>query len=216
MRHWGRRPKNYARRGPQREPYDVVLIVCEGAKSEPAYFRGLRIAYRLSNANIHVMSADGSDPMSIVMFAENEIARPRNEYDKAFCVFDRNGHANYDAALARIANSPDGQTGTLQAITSWPCFEVWFLLHFRYSTAPFNRTASESSCDRAIRELLKFVPEYTKGRQTIFEELASQMPNAITNAKRLHAHNMSCDSSNPSTRIHTLVEYLIGIKSSGA
>lgn len=214
MRHGARRPNTYARRRPQREPYDVVLIVCEGAKSEPAYFRGLRIAYRLSNANIHVMPADGSDPMSIVTFAENEIARSRNGYDKAFCVFDRNGHANYKAALVRIANSPSGRTGKLQAITSWPCFEVWLLLHFRYSSAPFNRTASESSCDRAIRELLKVFPAYTKGHKTIFEELANQMSSAITNAKRLHAHNMSCNSSNPSTRIHTLVEYLIGIKSS--
>jgi hypothetical protein len=208
----GRRPKSYARRPPRREPYDVVLIVCEGAKSEPAYFNGLRAAHRLSSANIHVMSARGSDPMSIVAFAENEMAT--NEYDKAFCVFDRNGHTNYDAALARIARSPLGRTGKLKAITSWPCFEIWLLLHFRYSTGPFNRAGSESSCDRAIKELLTFLPEYTKGRQTIFDELASQMPTAITNAKRLRTHNSRSSSTNPSTRIHTLVGYLIKIKRS--
>ncbi len=36
----GRNPRtaaSYARRGPQRELYDVVLIVCEGAKTEPYY-----------------------------------------------------------------------------------------------------------------------------------------------------------------------------------
>lgn len=212
MRHSGRRPNSYARRGPQQEPYDMVLIVCEGMKSEPAYFRGLQAAYRLSSANIHVMSANGSDPMSIVKFAEVEMKR-MNEYDRAFCVFDRNGHTNYDAALDRIDSSPDGQTGKLQAITSWPCFEIWLLLHFRYSTAPFNCAGSESSCDRATRELLKFFPDYTKGRQTIFEDLAGQMSSAITHAKQLHAHNKNCRALNPSTRIHTLVEYLIGIRS---
>ena len=150
----------------------------------------------------------------IVMFAENEMAT--NEYDKAFCVFDRNGHTNYDAAMTRIANSPNGRTGKLKAITSWPCFEIWLLLHFRYSTAPFNRAGSESSCDRAIKELLTFLPQYTKGHQTIFDELASQMSSATTNAKRLHTHNRNCGSTNPSTRIHTLVEYLIKIKRSEA
>lgn len=216
MSRGGRKPNSYARREPHREPYDVVLIVCEGAKSEPAYFRGLRSAYRLSNANIFVTPADGSDPMSIVKFAEDNRERSPNEFDRVFCVFDRNGHTNYDEALARIANSDAGRRGKLQAITSWPCFEIWVLLHFRYSTAPFSRTASKSSCDSAIAELLEFFPAYTKGRQTVFEELADRMSTAIGHAKRLQAHNAGCGSMNPSTRIHDLVEYLIGIKQSGA
>jgi hypothetical protein len=52
-----RGPETYVRRGPTREPYDVVLIVCEGAKTEPNYFKRLKLAYRLSNANIHVLQA---------------------------------------------------------------------------------------------------------------------------------------------------------------
>lgn len=35
-------------------PYDRVLIVCEGAKTEPNYFREIRDAYRLSTANIDI------------------------------------------------------------------------------------------------------------------------------------------------------------------
>ena len=61
---------DYARRGPAREPYDLVLIVCEGTKTEPFYFDGLRVAERLSSANIKVTPAVGSDPMSIVQYAE--------------------------------------------------------------------------------------------------------------------------------------------------
>jgi len=37
-----RRPESYRRLSPQREPYDYVLIVCEGEKTEPNYFYGLR------------------------------------------------------------------------------------------------------------------------------------------------------------------------------
>lgn len=207
-----RSPRSYARRSPQREPYDLVLIVCEGAKTEPTYFNGLCLAERLSTTNIRVTSAGASDPMSIVLFAENEMAQAVDKYDRAFCVFDRDGHANYDAAIARIASSPDGKSGKLRAITSWPCFELWILLHFRYSTAPFNRAGNKSSGDLAVSELLKFFPTYTKGHKTIFEECVARMRNAIENAKRLRKFNEMHNSLNPSTKVHTLVEYLTSIK----
>src|SRR5882757_9752287 len=98
----GRQAKTYARRGPQREPYDLVLIVCEGTKTEPNYLTGLRNAYRLSSANIKILPAGATDPMSIVAFTQSEMTR--EQYDRAYCVFDRDGHQTYDGALQRIAN----------------------------------------------------------------------------------------------------------------
>jgi len=43
----GRTATEYVRRGPEREPYEYVIIVCEGKKTEPNYLNGLRVAYRL-------------------------------------------------------------------------------------------------------------------------------------------------------------------------
>ena len=80
-----RAPESYSRRGPVRGPYDRVLIVCEGEKTEPHYFGGLRLHYRLSSANIEITRAHGTDPMSIVSFAEARLGN----YDRAYCVFDR-------------------------------------------------------------------------------------------------------------------------------
>jgi hypothetical protein len=42
------------RRKPQRDPYDMVLIVCEGKKTEPNYFCDLRDDLKLNTANILV------------------------------------------------------------------------------------------------------------------------------------------------------------------
>jgi len=42
------------REAQKREPYDVVLIVCEGDKTEPNYFKELRDAFKLSTANIRI------------------------------------------------------------------------------------------------------------------------------------------------------------------
>jgi hypothetical protein len=199
---------SYARRGPVREPYDRVLIVCEGAKTEPHYFGGLRLHYRLSSANIEITPANGTDPMSIVSFAEARLG----DYDRTFCVFDRDGHHNYDDAVAQVAQSAEGQAGKLVAITSWPCFEFWVLLHFGYTAAPFHRVGKKSSCERVMAELATHLPTYNKGLKNIYDFLAPRTAIAVKHATRLQRDNTRTRSSNPSTRVHELVEYLIALK----
>jgi hypothetical protein len=194
-----RRAESYARRGPKREPYDSVLIVCEGGKSEPNYLGRLREIHRLSMANIRITPADGTDPMSVVAFAEKECARI--EYDRVFCVFDRDEHANYHAAVTRAANLP-----RFSAITSWPCFEVWILLHFIYSAAPRDRGA-------LYNEVRRHYPGYTKGCKTVYDDLASQLEWALRHGRQLTSENSRSGSLNPATKMHDLVQYLIGLKS---
>lgn len=203
-----RRPDSYARREPKREPYDYVLIVCEGSKSEPSYLRALRTAYRLSNANIEITPADGTDPMSVVRYAEARM----EPYDRVYCVFDRDGHANYDEALRHVKDSKAGRAGKLAAITSWPCFEVWLLLHFRFSTAAFVAMGRRSSCDRAVNELKEHLPKYAKGYASVYADTSHHLATAIAHGKRLEKYCSDCGSDNPATKVHVLVEYLIGLK----
>ena len=54
------------RRRAQRDSYDVVLIVCEGSKTEPRYFCELRDDLGLNNFNVVVTGESGSDPDSVV------------------------------------------------------------------------------------------------------------------------------------------------------
>lgn len=203
-----RRPETYARRGPTREPYDVVLIVCEGTKTEPNYFGRLRTVYRLSSANIYITPADGSDPMSIVTYGEARLG----DFDRIYCVFDRDGHQNYDAALRRISNSDAGRNGKLVGITSWPCFELWALLHFRYSSAAFVASGGRSPCENVVRQLKDCIPNYAKGHRTIFDDLAPHLNTGLQNAVRLANENAATGSTNPATRVHELVDYLLKLK----
>jgi RloB-like protein len=159
----------------------------------------------LSNANIVIGDPDGNDPVSIVQYAEAELMR-EPDYDRAYCVFDRDGHSNYESALRRAAESQFGKSGRLHAIPSIPCFEVWLLLHFAYSTAPFN------SADAVVRQLRRSFPEYAKGYQRCFEHLTEKLETAIAHATRLEAHNLDAGSDNPATRMHQLVKYLRGLK----
>jgi hypothetical protein len=206
-----RRPNSYARRRPIREPYDSVLIVCEGGKTEPNYLNDLRTDHRLSNANIRITSSNGTDPLSIVRFTEAILTRER--FDRAYCVFDRDSHANYEQALQTIQNSANGRAGVLRAMTSVPCFEIWLLLHFGYSAAPFNGTGRDSACDNVVRELKKHIAEYEKGLRGLYERVSPKTQQAIVHGNRLAAHNLQTRSSNPATLMHELVQYLSGLRS---
>jgi hypothetical protein len=205
-----RRPESYARRKPTREPYDSVLIVCEGEKTEPNYLTDLRADYRLSNAKIRITSSDGTDPVSIVRYTESVLARER--FDRAYCVFDRDGHSNYEEALQIVRTCQSGRAGLLRAITSVPCFEIWLLLHFAYSSAPFNKAGKLSACDQVLRELRKHIAEYGKGLPGLYGLVSQNTQRAITHAERLVAHNLQTRSNNPATLVHEMVRYLSNLK----
>ena len=203
MRRRFRGASTYRRRHPTREPYDVVLIVCEGAKTEPNYFEALRIKFKLSSANVRVSPPEyGNDPLSVVRFAEDELGRESTGYNRAYCVFDRNGHANYVDARTYIEHCEYGMVGRLFPITSIPCFEVWLLLHYRYSTAPYQ------SCDKVIRELRTHLENYQKGSGNVFQRTCDLIDVATANAERLARDNDASQSDNPATEVHKLVKYL--------
>jgi RloB-like protein len=208
-----RNPKSattYRRRGPIREPYDVVLIVCEGKKTEPNYLRALRVAYGLSSVNVRIIPPPGNDPLTIVKFAIREMERDA-EYNRAYCVFDRDQHATYDAALRRIQKHRCGESRIIAAIPSIPCFEVWILLHYQYSSAAYVQVGGTSACTLVIRDVQKYLPQYAKGHE-VFSELSPTLDDALERAKRLERHNADTNSSNPATYMHHLVEYLIQLK----
>ncbi|MEI8295529.1 MAG: RloB family protein [Alphaproteobacteria bacterium] len=195
-----------------REEYDMVLIVCEGSETEPNYFKRLRNHYKLSTVNINIAPATESDPVSVVNSAKKEAEKAKEPYDRVFCVYDLVGSQKekYDQAMSLIKAS-DGQ---IKAITSHPCFEVWVLLHFTYSTASFDKAGKSSACGNVIKEIEdKHIPSYNKGDPTLFDELHSRMDKAIENAKKLEKYNQETGSENPGTNLHHLVDYLRKLKS---
>jgi RloB-like protein len=202
---------SYRRRGPVREPYDVVLIVCEGRKTEPNYFNGLKLAYGLSNMNVRVHQPSEHDPMSLANFAIQELDRDE-ECDRGYCVFDRDGHVGFNEAVRTIQTSKPGMDGRLFAITSIPCFEIWVLLHYRYSSAAYTTSGGRSACERVIRDIREHNPAYTKGSRSIFNDLTPHADQALTHAARLEQHNNTSGGCNPSTKMHHLIDYLAKLK----
>ena len=193
-----------ARRRPRREPYDRVLIVCEGKKTEPSYFGDLLARYRLSMANIEIVGS-GADPGTVVKEAKKRRSKEiRNgeRYDRVFCVFDRDEHATFDAACE------EARAGGITPIRSWPCFEFWLVLHFGYSRQPYARSGGRSAAQNCVEDVRQHLPGYSKGRRGVFGTLEDSLEQAKANAALALTDVEATGTFNPATEIHLLVEYL--------
>lgn len=198
---------------PQRESYAKVLIVCEGEKTEPYYFYELKDHYKLNSANVEICGECGSDPLSIYRYAKRRYREEKeggDPFDHVFCVFDKDTHANYQSALDAIARA--NPKNAFQAINSVPCFEYWLLLHYFYTTKPYNSQHGNSACHQVLTELRSYMPDYAKGSSHTFSALIGQLELAKHNAARSLRTATKHDIDNPTTRVHELVDFLQNIK----
>lgn len=199
-----------ARKKP-REPYDVVLIVCEGAKTEPTYFTELKKELRLSSANIRICGREcGSAPISVVDYAIEEFNKSR-DYDRIYCIFDKDRHETYEAALEKLSRTKLRGGAKLFAITSVPCFEYWLLLHFSEMARPYGASASFSPCEELLRDLKVHISDYEKGND-VFGITYPLIDQAIRRAEIRERNSTTDRNDNPSTKVHHLITYLQEIK----
>ena len=207
-----RRPAiRIARRGPIREPYDRVLIVCEGKRTEPLYFGDLADRYRLSTANFKVVGS-GADPKTVVREAKEQLSNENGlgeNFDRVYCVFDRDEHATFLEACDGARAS-----GLMLAI-SWPCFEFWLRLHFDFTRHPYARSGGKSPAQNCVDELRGFLPDYEKAARGVFFELEDRLDAAKVRATRALADARATGAFNPSTEVHKLVHYLQSLNPDG-
>ena len=192
---------------PIRQPYDRVLIVCEGKKTEPNYLQELCNQYKLSTANIEIVPGS-ADPRELVEKAL-ELAKQeklkKDRYESIYCVFDRDSHVHFEDASSK-ANS-----NSIRLARSWPCFEYWVLLHYRYTRSPFTATGNKSSADKCIEVLKQEFPNYTKGSKAVFNTLSGRLKKAMEHATQAFQDAQDTLEKNPSTEFHILVDYLISL-----
>jgi hypothetical protein len=168
-----------------------VLIVCEGEKTEPNYFRQFPLAQGV------VVEVRGIGTNTFNLVKEALKLRQAAEYQQVWCVFDRDSFPaeNFNTALALAANE------NIQVAYSNEAFELWYVLHFDYLNSGVSRkdyiTMLESRLGHA----------YAKNSKTIYKELYTRQAAALQNAARLLAQYEPPDpaNDNPSTTVHRLV-----------
>lgn len=213
--------RDLKRRTAQRAPYARLLIVCEGGKTEPHYFKEIRHEYRLPTANVQVWpGALGTEPIQVVEYAEQLFRKgdspkdilPR-AFDRVFAVFDRDDHPTYHQALDKAAalngriKNDLGEWVPFLAIASVPCFELWLLLHFEDVFAPLHRN---QVYDRLKQE--QYLPGYDKGQGGHWAATRQHLTIATQRAQTRAAATTAFDGAEPYTDIHQLVACLTHLK----
>lgn len=186
------------------------LVVCEGTKTEPYYLRELLDVLCIRPQVVRIAPNDGVSPDRVVAHAValyEEDALAGDAFDTVYCVFDRDRHTTFDAAVQRTRDlNAAGQP--FVAITSTPCFEVWLLLHFGYSDQPFHAAGKKSVGDQVV-SALKTKPglaKYGKGQKGIYGQLKDRLADALIHAERLRRHGAATGSINPATDADELVK----------
>lgn len=199
---------------------EKILIVSEGIKTEPIYFQRLVNFLKLITTDIEVTGSKASCPKRVVDYAielYNKSKGTKNKYDLVFCVIDKDTHANYSNAINLLNDTKYNQIFKL--VNSVPCFELWLLLHYEYTTREFSKTVKNSICTSLIKDnLKKYLPDYEKNISNLKPKDLSYIFNHETintakeRAKKLLKHCKDNSIDNPSTKIHDLVEKLQEMK----
>ncbi len=176
----------------KREPGPRILIVCEGEKTEPNYFR----AFRVFSAEI---VGEGYNTLSLVERAK-ELRDADGPYDQVWCVFDRDAFAPEDFNAAIDAALRAG----MHVAYSNEAFELWYCLHFAYITSGLTRDAYRLK----LTSLLGLA--YRKNDSSIYGRIMHLQADATRNARLLlqQYKDESPSDRNPSTTVHLLVDEL--------
>jgi RloB-like protein len=192
-----RKPKNSqgysARILNSRSPKQRFLIVCEGTKTEPNYFRSFGVPKVVID-----IEGLGRNPTKLVEYAIDR--RSEDDFDQVWCVFDRDIWTIQDFQQAfklAIQNK-------IQIAYSNEAFELWYILHFQF----LNTAISRSDYPKKLSGLMG--KPYAKNSREMYDELFDLQATAIANADRLLQEYPKPNpvTDNPSTTVHLLVQQL--------
>jgi hypothetical protein len=178
------------------------LIVCEGEKTEPNYFRKFPENPEVfDRIDIH---GTGYNTISLVNEAirlKDEALKRKEPYIEVWCVFDKDDFTVEQFQNAIILAGKN----QIKCVYSIEAFELWYMLHFNFCDAALSRDQYREK----LSELLG--KKYQKNDGEMYQALIKRQSIAIQNARRLYMlqHERSLAEQNPITTVFWLVERLL-------
>lgn len=199
------KPRGTGRR--QRKP--VIFLSLEGNnKTEKLYLRALNKDHGQKYA-LNFTSGRETD-LRNMWKALHELMQDSfslDDGDKAYCLCD----CDFEAyKLLRIREvKREFRQSFAKLVVSNPCFEIWFLNHFRYSTKPY------ASRRELLGDLCNYLPCYEKNTDYYFAHLKSKTADAVKNSVKQVEQISSGKLSevfipgNPGTEVTEIVQMLL-------
>ncbi len=195
------------RGNPVRKTKAVYLIIAEGNnKTETLYFSHFQEQGKDYYLRF-VKAGSGTDADTLyrrLVKKWNEEGLSDKDGDKGFVILDIDGDQVKAQKVMNLIKT--NKHSGISFIVSNPTFEVWFLLHYIFTTKYYDNG------DKVIRDLKKHIPDYDKGQDT-YEYVQTLTIDALKNAERLanQYRNVQWPSAdcNPRTDVNLLVEMLM-------
>lgn len=204
--------RRYARREERRKVRKsrlYFLVVCEGCKTEPNYFKSFNDA--AGGIVVEVVGL-GANTVSVVDRAIE--LKGEGEYDMVWAVFDRDAFpkANFDNAIRRA------EAHGVRCAWSNEAFELWLLYHFANVTAPMARGDYAAAISAAVNAS----PRYNGKRRYVYEKNAEGVRKVVeecgsvddairfAEAQSRSFTDMRYSLHNPCTMVFKLVRQLLG------
>lgn len=190
-----------------RKPKKIILIGTEGNnQTEKKYFTSFNQTQ--SEYKINVAKGNNTDPEGVIrdlLRTAKQEELDLKQGDILACFIDVDFKQGREKEL-RVAIKLARQNNVSLYLSN-PCFEVWYLLHFRYSTKPY------CSNDEAIRDLNSYISDYSKSKD-VFELIVGNSKQAIENSKKLEDYHLSNGTIDrikkiPYTDVYKIVEILL-------
>ncbi len=197
------------------QPVDVIcriLIVCEGEKTEPNYFKSFNRMNR--GGVVYQIKCEGGriSTLQVVNKAidlKNDAINANLPYDSIWAVFDKDSFtpANFNAAIQKA------QSNGINCAWSNEAFELWYIYHFANRVTPMSRQDYQKAITTYIRKH-KSGYEYQKNDPNMHSYLSDfgNEAQAIKLAEQQalsFGHNRFAEH-NPSTWVYRLVKLLRG------
>lgn len=194
-----------------RELVTYFLIVCEGEKTEPNYFKSF--PKKVGKVVFDVeFDGGGINTLKVVEKAIELRECSKQKYDRVWAVFDRDSFkaSQFNSAILKA------KANDIRCAWSNEAFELWYVLHFYNRVTPMSRDEYKKVIEKAVNLMAK------KGKKFLYEKNSPEMfsimakygniNSAIQRAKDLSRENEgnSFANFNPQTMVFELVEELLG------
>lgn len=127
------------------------LIVCEGEKTEPNYFRAF--IERWSEVKEVNVKGCGCSTCQLIIEAKKLREKLERErmvpFDRVWLVFDKDEFKDFNKAIA------DAKKEGMNCAWSNQAFELWYVLHFQYLDTGVDRKQYIEMIEDKVRKVLK-------------------------------------------------------------
>lgn len=186
------------------------LIVCEGEKTEPNYFRAF--TERWSEVKEIKVAGCGCSTCQLIIEAkkiQEKLERERMvPFDRVWLVFDKDEFKDFNKAIA------DAKKEGMNCAWSNQAFELWYVLHFQYLDTGVDRKQYIGMIEDKVMKASKSKTfKYKKNDEGFYQILQAHgdEEQAIKRAQKLRENmgkKKNYATHNPRTEVDLLVDEL--------